>query len=248
MKLYIVMIALFATTTIVVANDDGKAGRTSRFGDGCGDCHGIAVSTATSITVQGISQPLTVAPGSTTQFTIVVSHATQNVAGINIAVQDAEDDGAPIGQLTPLSGLRINGPKGELTHSAPQAMSAGAATFTFTWTAPTTEGTYYLQAIGNACNGNGSEDDGDAWSWMNPLPIIVSTPSSVDLSDEMYSGPADLILTDLSGSIVHTEHFDTIDYSANEGPQPTRHVAPGVYVSTLVHSNGVRRSQLILIR
>jgi len=60
-------------------------------------------------------------------------------------------------------------------------------TFEFTWTAPRTEGTYYLHAIANAVNRNGGTS-GDEWNWLDPIEITVSP--SVSVNEPMAAVPA----------------------------------------------------------
>ena len=44
---------------------------------------------------------------------------------------------------------------------------------------PTEPGTYFVQAIGNAVNGNGSADANDSWNWMTPRQIVVEPTNSI---------------------------------------------------------------------
>lgn len=189
MKVVITGLLLAACATSAMANDNGKAGRTSRLGEGCGDCHGINASSATTVSMSGITGPVTMTPGSSREFTVVVAHSSMPVAGVDISVRDAADNGAIVGTIAAGTNVQIKGKTGELTHAAPVTMTAGQAQFTFTWTAPTTPGTYYVQAIGNACDGDGVETDADQWSWMTPVEIVVSSTS--DVSDVAGSaGPS----------------------------------------------------------
>jgi hypothetical protein len=68
---------------------------------------------------------------------------------------------------------------GEITQSSARPMSGGQIRFTFTWKAPATAGTVYVQAIGNAVNGNGNDDANDAWNWLDPVAITVEEATSV---------------------------------------------------------------------
>ena len=69
------------------------------------------------------------------------------------------------GVITVLSGT-------EITHSAPQILTAGTITFRFRWTAPATPGTYSITAAGNAVNFNGASS-GDGWNIARPLTLTV---------------------------------------------------------------------------
>lgn len=121
----------------------------------------------------------TVNAGATVSFTIQVAHSSQQSAGVNIAVKTGENSETDAGTLTPAAGSGLKSVGGELTHATPKSMSGGNASFSFTWTAPSTPGTYYLRAIGNAVNMNG-QSNGDSWNWMTPIAITVTEPTSVE--------------------------------------------------------------------
>jgi hypothetical protein len=174
----IASISFWAGAGTLHAEPSGYAGRTSTSSAGCGSCHGSLANSATTVQLQA-GTSTTVAPGSTTSFTIVVAHASQRVAGVGIAVRTTPTGAVAAGTLAAINGQMTRLRQGEITHAAPKAMQNGQATFTFQWTAPSQEGTYYMQAIGNACNGNGGEDAGDTWAFMEPVAITVTTATSV---------------------------------------------------------------------
>ncbi len=156
----------------VYATSTGRATRTSTLSDGCGSpstgCHGNNKNTATSLSLTG---NLNVEANSVTNFTISVSNAERAKAGINVAVKTSitgEDDG---GTLT--EGMGMKKILNELTHDSPMDISGGKADFSFTWTAPSLPGTYYLRAIGNAVNFNNSADNQDQWNWMDVKTLTV---------------------------------------------------------------------------
>lgn len=60
-----------------------------------------------------------------------------------------------------------------MTHSSPKSISNNTVDFDFSWTAPSDPGEYYIRAIANAVNGNGSSDAGDTWNWMPAQKVIV---------------------------------------------------------------------------
>jgi hypothetical protein len=63
-------------------------------------------------------------------------------------------------------------------------MSNGEAEFGFTWTAPSTPGTYTIRMAGNAVNGN-SGTSGDQWNMMNEVTITVTgAGSSITLTSQ----------------------------------------------------------------
>lgn len=168
---------LFATN-LLYADLNGKTGRTSTTSNGCGSCHGSSANSATTVTCSSQSGSFTVQPNSTTTFTVTISHASLPKAGVNIAVKTDQTGTTNIGTLSPETGSGLKLSNGELTNSSPKSLSGGSVSFNFTWTAPSTSGTYYLRAIGNAVNNNGGDDSGDLWNWMPIQTITVASPSS----------------------------------------------------------------------
>lgn len=151
------------------ANNSGKTGSTSA---GC-TCHGSSNS-ATTVSIQGVSGSVTMAPGEQRSFTVVVAHSSLPQAGFNLAVTNS--GGSNVGTLTAGSGTKIE--SGELTHTTSKAKSGSETTWTFDWTAPTSTGTYTMKAVGNAVDKTGSTG-GDAWNFMNNVTITVATPMTV---------------------------------------------------------------------
>lgn len=177
----------FATLLIVIitvnaqAEPNGITGRTGTNGTGCGGnaCHG-GKSTATTVSLlQAVDGKITVAKGSTIQLTLRVANATKAAGGCDIAVKTSKNGLVRAGTLKAVDGSGLYSSGGELTHVTPRAFVDGSAEFLFTWQAPATVGTYYLQAAGNAVNANGSSS-GDNWNFMEPVQIVVSEPSSVN--------------------------------------------------------------------
>lgn len=157
--------AMLLYTTQLFASSGGYTGRTANTSSGCGPsgCHGGSGSVTLSFT-----GPTTVQPGQTVSYTFVVAHGTFPNAGCNIAVKTTQNGSANAGTLTASnSELYVSG--GELTHSSPKQINQGQAVFSFSWTAPSTPGTYWLQAVGNARQGQAT----GAWNWATPLQITV---------------------------------------------------------------------------
>ncbi|MBI5324594.1 MAG: immunoglobulin domain-containing protein [Ignavibacteriae bacterium] len=155
------------------SNQDGIAGKTSTTSSGC-DCHSNNASSATTVTNTSGSGSYVFTPGSVNSFTVTVAHSSKPKMGIDIAVKTTQTGNTTAGTLSPGSALKTIG--GELIHISPITMSGGQATVNFTLTAPSTPGTYYLRAIGNAVNNDGSEDPGDIWNWMTVQALTVSAP------------------------------------------------------------------------
>jgi hypothetical protein len=158
-----IAIAWSCATLAALAYSGGITGVTS---SGC-TCHG-AQSSATTLSLSGNT---TTRAGQTLNLTVVVAHSSQQAAGVNIAVKDQQ--GQNVGTLAPATGSGLRLSNGELTHQQPKTMSNGQAAFSFTWTAPSTPGTYTLRAAGNAVNGNGNTS-GDAWNFLSPVTLTVA--------------------------------------------------------------------------
>ena len=158
-----IAIAWSCATLTALAYSGGITGVTT---SGC-TCHG-AQSNATTLSLSGST---TTRPGQTLNLTVIVAHSSQQAAGINIAVKDQQGQNA--GTLAPATGSGLQLANGELTHQQPKTMSGGQASFSFSWTAPSTPGTYTLRAAGNAVNGNGNTA-GDAWNFLTPTTLTVA--------------------------------------------------------------------------
>jgi hypothetical protein len=158
-----IAIAWSCATLAALAYSGGITGVTS---SGC-TCHG-AQSSATTLSLSGNT---TTRAGQTLNLTVVVAHSSQQAAGVNIAVKDQQ--GQNVGTLAPATGSGLRLSNGELTHQQPKTMSNGQAAFSFTWTAPSTPGTYTLRAAGCAVNGNGNTS-GDAWNFLSPVTLTVA--------------------------------------------------------------------------
>jgi hypothetical protein len=158
-----IAIAWSCATLAALAYSGGITGVTS---SGC-TCHG-AQSSATTLSLSGNT---TTRAGQTLNLTVVVAHSSRQAAGVNIAVKDQQGQNA--GTLAPATGSGLQLSNGELTHQQPKTMSNGQAAFSFTWTAPSTPGTYTLRAAGCAVNGNGNTS-GDAWNFLSPVTLTVA--------------------------------------------------------------------------
>lgn len=155
-----------------------RSGITGQTASGC-TCHGTQNSN-TTLTAISQSGSWTVQTGSTNTFTIRVANSGYSYAGINIAVKTTQNGGTNAGTLTPNTGSGLQSSNGELTHTSPKNYS-DYASFDFTWTAPSTPGTYYLRAAGNAVNNN-NQNTGDQWNFMTTQEITVVAPTQVVVS------------------------------------------------------------------
>lgn len=188
MKHFLLLFSLciFANLSIANADPNGKSGRVLSTSGGCGDCHGASASQATSVNITSKSGSFTINPGGTLELTAIVAHASKSGAGINIGVKSSATSATNQGTLNVITGQGLKKSQNELVHSARKTMTSGKTSFTFTWTAPTIEGTYYLLACGNAVNGDGGES-GDQWNFMNPIAITVAAASKVQ--EQIFINP-----------------------------------------------------------
>lgn len=254
------------------ANPSGYVGRALPTSQGCGGggCHGSAASTTTTVSLS-TTQPIVLQPGATMQFSIVVAHATRTRAGIDIAVKTSLSSQTNAGTLVAGSGLFLSG--GELTHASPKTMSNGKATFSFSWKAPTTPGTYYLMATGNAVNGNGREDANDLWNHMEPIQITVEKttdvaesaipvftslaaplPSSNLVTVDFSAEPEErfeVAVTDMQGQRIFesvvTAGSDRGSFQWDGGTAEGMPARTGAYMITLVSDRRIVRSRALII-
>lgn len=173
------------------ASSSGITGRSISTSGGCGPggCHGGAGSPAqTRVTIkEAVENTVTIAPNERITLTLSISNASLVAAGFNLTVRATMSGGLRIGTLDNNSDPDIRVSQGELTHSTPRTIANGAAEFTFGWTAPATEGEYYVHATGNAVNRNGGADGGDRWASLTPVKIVVSGTSSVSEGDVAHN-------------------------------------------------------------
>jgi len=248
--------------TIMLANPSGRSGGTSTMSAGCGDCHGNSKA-ATTVSLE--SGPRKVEPGSTTTFTIVVAHATMPRTGVGIAVRTTQTGTTNIGTLGVITGGGLRLTAGEITQSAPKAMSAGSTSFTFTWKAPAAEGTYFMQAVGNAVNGNGNNDAGDSWNWLQPIAITVEMQTSVaeDLQTIPstfpnpcnangtvtlgldITGPVNVQFLDIAGNVVHAV---TAQSNGMGLPLEVPALPTGTYMIVVNSGQAIRRTTMAVVR
>ena len=250
---------------IALADPNGKTGRTSTMTQGCGDCHGSNAGNATSISLKG---PSTVGAGQMATFTIVIGHASNPSAGVAVAIRQSPtgtSDGIGVLSTITGAGLRVRGMGGsqELTQSAPKLMSNKQAEFAFTWTAPTTPGKYYVQAVGNAVNGNGRNDGADDWTFLEPVEIVVESNTSVledvaglssifpnpcatgeilNIGTEI-SGVSQVQLVNANGQIVLDE---MMDITRGALPKPLAGLPRGVYFIVVRNEGTTRRGSIQL--
>ena len=134
-----------------------SSGITGRSTTGCGGCHGASANTGVTVAFSG---PISVAPGSTNNYTVSVSGGPPNGGGLDASVSGGT---LAAGANTHLMGT-------EIAH-----MDANTRTWMFSWTAPATTGVVTMSAAGNAVDLNGSTSS-DAWN-VATLDITVDAAS-----------------------------------------------------------------------
>ena len=174
----LVLTILFFICGIIQSAQASSGGITGRSQTGCGGCHG-GQNNATTLSLREGAGPFTVQAGTSKTFTAVVAHATLTKAGMNLSIKNSSNVNA--GTYSALSNCNNSG--GELTHPTPANMNGGEAEFGFTWTAPSTPGTYTIYMAGNAVNNNGNAN-GDSWNIMNSITINVVSGSSISLTSQ----------------------------------------------------------------
>ena len=129
---------------------------------GC-SCHGDGVpSTEVVVSISGVPRSYTL--DETYTFTVTLQHASNAEGGFMIWDYN-------MGTLTPGEGSAV-------VPDEPGAIAQSAVgnNWVFTWTAPSEDiGVVPFQLVGNAVNGNGNFDAGDAW---NILSFSISEPGS----------------------------------------------------------------------
>ena len=170
-------------TYAVYARSSGYTGVTSSTSNGC-YCHSTGANSNVSLSVSSETGSFTVQTGSTLNLTITVSSSNSNhtAAGIDIAVKTTTTGETNAGTLSPGTGSGLQLSSGELTHSSPKSLQSGFASFTFSWTAPSQPGNYYLRAIANCVNGNGNADANDQWNRLAIQTITVQEAPSITVN------------------------------------------------------------------
>ena len=185
LRFSVLCISFILTFGIMQADPGGKTGRLLSNSGGCGDCHGNA-SSNTSVSINSKTGSFTIQPGAKAEFTAIVAHASKTGAGINIGVKSSPSSNTNSGTLDVIAGQGLKKSSSELTHTSPKTMASGKAEFSFTWTAPSQEGVYYLMATANAVNRNGG-DSGDEWNFMTPIQITVAASTGVHEANQISS-------------------------------------------------------------
>ncbi len=194
-----ITIALFTAAAFAWLPTQASASFTGITGmsvSGC-TCHGNGLpSAATSLVLSSSTGKFEVEPGGTLTLTLQISHASQSAGGLNVSIVNSEMTKS--GTITPGNAVEMRVTSRELTHKVPKQFVDGQTTFTFTWTAPTTPGTYTVYAAGNAVNQNG-QTSGD---FFNTITQQIAVGPTTAVGEEPVAGATLLHSIDIAPSPV----------------------------------------------
>ena len=142
------------------AHAAGITGQTQKTTNAGCYCHCPSANSATTVSITTTATAFYT--GQTYQFTATVSNSGEVDGGIDIATE--------FGSLGAITGQGLYLSNGELTHSAPKALTAS---WNFDWTAPAYETYDTIFATGNAVNGDGSNDGGNCTDKWNDAPKFI---------------------------------------------------------------------------
>ena len=171
-----------------LANAGGKTGVSTQ---GCAQCHG-GDSGSTTVEING---PAQLAPGETGDYVLTVTNSAMTHGGLDVSATGGTLQAGSNNQLK----------SGEITHTSKTAMASGTVSFGFKWTAPSSEGDFSLNGVGNAVNGDG-QSRGDTPSSPTSFSITVKAAATDDTGEP----------TDDSG-----EPADDTDQPADDSSKPT---------------------------
>lgn len=171
----ILLIGTLAYTISTNAYPDGVSGKTL---SGC-TCHSSQSTTTTVTAFMQNGGNWTVTPNSTNTFIVTLHNSTYTHGGVDIGIKTTASGETNIGTLSPTSSY-LKTKSSELTQTASTSYT-DSLQFVFTWTAPSTPGTYYLKAAGLSANNNGGTS-GDLWNVMTAQAIVVQSAASVSVT------------------------------------------------------------------
>lgn len=153
--------------------DDNLSGAPSDFGT-CANCHGGGGGTG-SVSLN--NTPTSIQAGQTYALTLSVSHSSAIKAGFQIVATNGTTN-TMIGSFAASSGTRVNS-NNRLTQSTPKALSGGSTSWTFNWTAPSSNLPSNIKFfyVCNAVNDNGDTSGDEVYSSSK----TVSTTIPVEL-------------------------------------------------------------------
>lgn len=244
---------IFVVTALLISDyaltwSGGKTGQTQKPGSGNGcTCHCANANTSTSVSVS--TSATTFEGGSTYSFSVTVASSDGNhsKAGFNAAVSR--------GALNVSSDNTVQKIGSEVTHTGPKNLTA---TWTFSYTAPSTAGGDTIYVTGNAVNNdglNGSGNCSDKWNHaakfvMNivvPTRELSLTKTSVPLGNvRVGTSKQDTLRIISTGESAITISSSAMKNSTPFGTSPTgtnRSLSPGTQeVNTITFTPTARGS------
>jgi hypothetical protein len=162
------------------AMQNGIVGYSGKQGVSCNDsCHMDGVTPL--VRFEGPQRVMADAVA-TFRFVVTSQASKQTVAGFNVAASD--------GVLGVVAGQGEQLEFEELTHDAPKPNVDGAASWQFTWQAPSPPGVYTLYGAGLSANGNGTRNGDD--SNFTALDVTVSAGPIGDANCDAQVSAADV--------------------------------------------------------
>ncbi len=198
----------------VPARENGIAGWSgnpaSNGGGYCVDCHTGGI--APQVVLVG---PATVPPGSMNVYTLSINGGQGIAGGFDVSADGGTLIASDAGTHTEDAGIG-----NEVVHDAPRAAVSDRVTFSFTWEAPATPGTYTIYAAGNSVDLSGTFV-GDNAAATNLQVLVESAPGT---PGETSTSPLQPLLAtgydDLTGdvSVSFETGCDTDDNNIYYGP------------------------------
>ena len=273
-KIVLILSSAFLVFTFFagILTDNGKAGTTGSPGENnCTQCHdSFGANTGTgSVTITSNMTNWEYVPGQTYQVSVTV--AQSNVSLFGLGFEALQSSGANAGTLTPGTGTQIKNAlvggnqRANIVHTLNGGASANTHTFSFTWTAPSTNvGAITFYAAGNATNNNGS-DTGDrvytASQVVNPSTVGIEEDELMNAFLSAYPNPFNTTLNvqfslknnakvqlnvmDLTGKVVATESMNKASGIHNESLDVSG-LSNGLYIISITLDGKVLSSQRVV--
>jgi hypothetical protein len=209
-KIYIVLPIICALLYITLSSSSG--GITGVSVSGC-SCHGVA-SSNTLVSITGLPSGGYINGGI---YSITISVTNNVIVASTLGLRDGFDMTATAGTFTAVAGTSSTVAT-EIRHNTPKAVTAGTASWTFNWTAPSTgNSNITFNAAGNATNGSGNTT-GDSWN-LTSVTIIKSgqalavTPGINPIT--CNGGTATISSTGVGGVPPYTYQKNALGYQAS---------------------------------
>jgi hypothetical protein len=215
------ILSLLAISYIVFSsNSAGITGRsvTGCGGNGCHQASGNTTMNLTGIPISGYKND------STYTMTLTISNAQKQKAGFDLTVNR--------GSITASAGTNLSGPK-ELTHSVPATITAGTATWTFDWKAPSTGDSSVLffvaaNAVDNNTHPSNDEFDTNNFLFESAVTVVHDITTT---TIQVYPNPASQQLT-------------ITDQTALDNSSIQVYSSIGIQQSIEIHATATNRSTL----